>query len=177
VDFPQHHRNPGEHGAHPAPARKRGEALRGFVGPRPALRDTERAMSQENVEAVRRTYAEWERGHMTAGVELFDSEIVFESFMPDANERVVAHGPEEVEAFMREFLGSWRDYRLFGKEFRELGNDKVFVAGHQAATGRQSGVAVEGPMCSVWTFRNAKIVGLVFEPDLQTALEAAGLRE
>jgi ketosteroid isomerase-like protein len=134
-------------------------------------------MSQENVEVVRRTYAEWERGHMTAGVELFDSEIVFESFMPDANERVVAHGPEEVEAFMREFLGNWRDYRLIGEEFREIGKDKVFVAGHQAATGRQSGIPVEGPMCSVWTFRNGKVVGLVFEPDSQTALEAAGLSE
>jgi hypothetical protein len=27
-------------------------------------------MSEENVEIVRRTYAEWERGNMTAGVEL-----------------------------------------------------------------------------------------------------------
>jgi ketosteroid isomerase-like protein len=134
-------------------------------------------MSEENVEIVRRTYAEWEQGNMTAGVELFDSEISFESFMPDANERVVANGSEEVEAFMREFLGQWRDYRLVGEEFREVGKDKVFVAGHQAATGRQSGVAVEFPMCSVWTFRNGKVVGLLFEPDSHTALEAAGLSE
>jgi ketosteroid isomerase-like protein len=134
-------------------------------------------MAGENVEVVRRTYAEWERGHMTAGVELFDSEIVFESFMPDANERVVANGPEEVEAFMREFLGNWRDYRLIGEEFREVGKDKVFVAGHQAATGRQSGVAVEGPMCSVWTFRNCKVVGLVcLNPIAKQPLKPPGLR-
>jgi ketosteroid isomerase-like protein len=134
-------------------------------------------MSEENVELVRRTYAEWERGNMTAGVELFDPEIVFESFMPDANERVVANGPGEVGSFMRDFLGQWRDYRLIADEFREVGKGKVFVAGRQAATGRQSGVGVESPMCSVWTFRNGKVVGLLFEPDIQTALEAAGLRE
>jgi ketosteroid isomerase-like protein len=134
-------------------------------------------MSQENVDVVRRTYDEWERGHMRAGVELFDPGIVFESFMPDANERVVANGPEEIEVFMREFLGSWRDYRLFGEEFREIGKDKVSVVGHQTAIGRQSGVAVKGPMCSVWTFRNGKIVGLVFEPDRNKALEAAGFKE
>jgi ketosteroid isomerase-like protein len=134
-------------------------------------------MSEENVEVVRLTYTQWERGRMAAGVELFDSEIVFESFMPDANKRVVANGPEEVEAFMREFLGNWRDYRLIGEEFREIGRDKVFVAGRQTATGRQSGVAVEGPMCSVWTFSDGKIVGLVFEPDREKALEAAGLSE
>jgi len=134
-------------------------------------------MSEENVEIARRIYAEWERGQMTAGVQLFDTEIVFESFLPDANERVVANGSEEVEAFMREFLRNWRDYRLIGDEFREIGRDKVFVAGRQTATGRLSGVAVEGPMCSVWTFRNRKIVGLVFEPDRDKALEAAGLPE
>ena len=133
-------------------------------------------MSEENVEIVRRIYAEWERGRMTAGVELFAADIVFESFMPDANERVVANGPGEVESFMREFLGNWRDYRLIGDEFREIDGHKVFVAGRQTATGRQSGAMVEGPMCSVWTLRDGKILGLVFEPDRTKALEAAGLQ-
>jgi ketosteroid isomerase-like protein len=134
-------------------------------------------MSEENVEVVRRIYAEWERGHMAAGVELFDSEIVFQSFMPDANERIVANGAGEIETFMREFLRDWRDYRLIGQEFRVIGKDKVLVAGRQAAVGRNSGVAVEHSMCSVWTFRAGRVVGLVFDPDSQTALEAAGLSE
>ena len=130
----------------------------------------------ENVERVRRTYAEWARGNMSAGIELFDPEIVFESFMPDANERVVANGVEEVAAFMREFLGQWRDYRLIGDDFRAVGGDKVLVAGHQTATGRQSGVAVEDTMCSMWTFRDGKVVHLVFDRD-RRILEAAGLSE
>ncbi len=58
-------------------------------------------MSQENVEIVRRIYSEWQSGNMKAGVERFDPEIVFESFMPDASERFVAKGPAEVEAFKR----------------------------------------------------------------------------
>ena len=133
-------------------------------------------MSQENVEIVRGIYARWARGNMRAGVEIFDTEIVFESFMPDANDRVVAHGPEEIEAFMREFLAQWANYRLIGEDFREAGT-KVFVAGRQAASGKQSGVEVEQPMHSVWTFRGCKIVGLRFTPFLDEALEAAGLRE
>lgn len=134
-------------------------------------------MSQVNVEIVRRTYAEWKRGNLQAGVELFDPEIVFEAFMPDSSERVLVHGPEEVEAFMREWLLQWRDYRLIGDEFRAVGKDKVFVAGRQAATGRQSGVAVEGPTCSVWTFRGGKVVRLLFDTDRRKALEADGLEE
>jgi ketosteroid isomerase-like protein len=134
-------------------------------------------MSQENVEIVRRIYAEWERGNMEGGVELFEPQIVFESYMPDANERIVANGPRQVAEFMREFLAQWRDYRLVGDEFRQVGTDKVVVAGRQAAIGRQSGAAVESPMCSAWTFREGKVVHLVFDPDHKKALEAAEQRE
>jgi ketosteroid isomerase-like protein len=133
-------------------------------------------MSQENVERVREIYAQWARAKMRAGVEIFDTEIVFESFMPDANARVVARGREEIEAFMREFLAQWANYRLIGEDFRDAGT-KVFVAGRQAARGKQSGVEVEQPMHSVWTFRGGKVVGLRFTPFLQEGLEAAGLRE
>ena len=133
-------------------------------------------MSQENVEVVRDIYAQWARGNMEAGVETFDPEIVFESFMPDAQDSVVARGVEEIEAFMREFLAQWANYRLIGEEFRDAGN-KVFVAGRQTARGRQSGAEVEQPMLSVWTFRADRVVGLRFTPSRDEALEAAGLRE
>jgi ketosteroid isomerase-like protein len=114
---------------------------------------------------------------MGAGVGVFDPEIVFKSFMPDSSERVVSRGPDEVAAFMREFLAQWRDYRLIGDEFRQVGADTVLVVGRQAATGRQSGVAVEGPTCSVWSFQGGKVVQLIFDPDRRNALEAAGVKE
>ena len=113
---------------------------------------------------------------MSAGVEMSDTEIVFESFMPDANDRVFAHGPEEIDAHMREFLAQWANYRLIGEEFRDVGT-KVFVAGRQAARGKQSGAEVEQPMLSVWTFRDGKVVGLRFTPFREEALEAAGLSQ
>ena len=59
-------------------------------------------MSEQNVEVVRRVYAEWEQGKFGGAVALFDPDIVFESFMPDSSERVTFHGPEGVEVFMRE---------------------------------------------------------------------------
>ncbi len=129
------------------------------------------------MEIVRSIYEGWAQGDLNAGVGLFDPEIVFESFMPDASERAVAHGPEGVAAFMGEFLNQWRHYRLFADEIRAVGDDAVYVEGRQVGTGRQSGVAVEGPTCSVWKFRNRKVVGLLFDTDGQAALEAAGLPE
>jgi ketosteroid isomerase-like protein len=132
-------------------------------------------VSQENVEIVRGIHAGWRRGNMNAGVELFDPEIVFESFVPDASERVVANGPAEVEAFMREFLRQFRDYRIFGDEFREIGSTKVFVSGRQTAIGHKSGATVEDALFSVWAFRDGKVIHLTFDRDRQRALEAAGL--
>ncbi len=128
------------------------------------------------MELVRRTYAHWARGNMSAGTELFDPEIVFESFMPDASERVVAEGPEAIEAFMREFLAQWRDFRIIGEDYRAIGGDKVFVAGHQTAKGRESGIDVVDTVCSTWTFNAGKVVRLIFDRDCQQALEALGLR-
>ena len=94
-------------------------------------------MSQENVEIVRETYAEWQRGNMKAGV---GSDSIprssFESFMPDARERIVANGPAEVEAFMREFLRDWRGYRLIGDEYRRASATRVFVRARPSAVGR-----------------------------------------
>jgi ketosteroid isomerase-like protein len=134
-------------------------------------------MSQENLDLVRCTYAQWALGNMKAGVELFHPQIVFESFMPDASERVVVQGPEAVEAFMREFLAQWRDYRLVGEDFRQVRSDQIVVSGHQSAMGRESGVAASDSMSSFWTFRDGKVVRLVFERDIEKALAVAGLRE
>jgi ketosteroid isomerase-like protein len=134
-------------------------------------------VSGENVEAVRRVYAEWEQGNMRAGAELFDPEVVFKSFMPDSSARAVVHGLDGVAAFMREFLAQWRDYRLVGDEFRQVDGDTSVVVGRQAGIGRRSGVAVEGPTNSVWTFRGGKVVQLVWDVDRRSAFEAAGLAE
>jgi ketosteroid isomerase-like protein len=134
-------------------------------------------VSQGNLDIVRTIYAEWRRGNMKAGVDRFDPGIAFESFLPDAPERVVARGPAEVEAFLRGFLSHWRDYRIFGDDYSEAGPTRVFVSGRQSGVGRESGVAVEDTLFSVWTFRSGKVVHLVFERDRQRALEAAGLPE
>lgn len=134
-------------------------------------------MSEKNIEMARRTYAEWERGNMNAGVELFDPEIVFETFMPDSNTTIVANGLSEVEAFMRDFLEQWRDFRLIGEQFTAAGEDMVFVGGRQAARGKVSGVEVEQPVFSVWTFRADRVIALRFSPFRAEVLDAMGLSE
>ena len=132
-------------------------------------------MSQENLQLVQDIYAEWEKGNFQAGLSAFDREITFETYMPDSNEIVVAHGLEQLGAFMREWFGQWATYRMTGDEFRAVGTDHVFVAGRQAGTGLRSGAQVDSPGFTVWTFRAGKVVRLLAHYDREAALEAAGL--
>lgn len=134
-------------------------------------------MPQKNVETVRAIYAEWERGNFQAALPVLDREITFETFMPDSDEIVVLHGLERLEGFMRDWFGQWEAYRVTGDEFRAAGTDHVFVAGRQAGIGRRSGVQVDSPGFTVWTFRAGKVVRLLAHYDRGSALEAAGLRK
>jgi ketosteroid isomerase-like protein len=132
-------------------------------------------MSRDYVEIVREIYAQWEQGNFEAASPLFDPEITFETFMPDASETLVIRGREQIESFMRDWFGQWRDYRVIGDEFRRVGSDQVFVAGRQAGTGLHSGADVESPGFTVWTFRDGTVVKLLAHYDRARALEAAGL--
>jgi ketosteroid isomerase-like protein len=134
-------------------------------------------MSEENVENARQIYAEFEQGNFAAAAEWYDPEIRFETFMPDASENVTTHGLAELRDYMGDWLAQWENYRVIGDEFRDAGDDKVFVGGRQAATGHQSGVEVESPGFTVFTFRGGKVVELFTHYDRQEALEAAGLSE
>jgi ketosteroid isomerase-like protein len=134
-------------------------------------------MPQENVEVVRAIYEEWEKGNFLAALPLLDQEVTFETFMPDSDQLVVVQGLERLASFMRDWFGQWRDYRVTADEIRAVGTDHVFAAGRQAATGRQSGVEVDSPGFTVWTFRAGKVVRLLAHYDRDAALQAVGLLE
>jgi hypothetical protein len=93
-------------------------------------------MPRENIEIVRRIYAEWERGNFEAAMDFLDDDVVFETFMPDASESVVVTGRGSTRAFTRDWLGQWENYRAIGDEFREVDENRVLVLGRQAGTGR-----------------------------------------
>ncbi|MDQ3728461.1 MAG: nuclear transport factor 2 family protein [Actinomycetota bacterium] len=134
-------------------------------------------MSQENVEIVRLVLAAWAEGDFRSKTERFDPEAAFETFMPDADQNVVARGSEEIAAFTRDWLAQWQRYRIVAEEFQDVGADTVFVSVRQVAAGNQSGAEVESPGFSVWTLRRGKVVKLTLHYDRAEALEAAGLRE
>jgi ketosteroid isomerase-like protein len=132
-------------------------------------------MSEENVEIVRRGHDAFERGDLTAALELVDPDLVsyVAAPLPDAFEY---HGPEGMLQMFGNWTEGFNDYVQRAEEFIDAG-DHVIARVHQTATGSESGVPVEQRVWFLHTVRNGKLVRLGVHDSKQQALEAAGASE
>ena len=126
-------------------------------------------MSPSKVERLRAVYAEWARGNLRAGGELFADDILFE---PLSDGRSVYVGREAVARQMREFLAQWSDFRIEAAELAEVG-DAVVVTERQRARGSSSGIETEMTFYAVWIFREDLVARVRWESERETALELA----
>jgi ketosteroid isomerase-like protein len=126
-------------------------------------------MAAAELEALRKLYAEWAEGNL-GSVELFAEDVMFEA-VPEGG---TSHGVPALQAYMRDFLAQWREFRVVGEEFEEL-DDGILVTERQFATGASSGVAMDTTFYAAWTFRDGKAARVHWELDREPALEAFGL--
>jgi ketosteroid isomerase-like protein len=139
-----------------------------------AARDTARAMSQENVEWVRRSHDHFGRTGepfleaMDPAVEVYDHDI------PDASNPY--RGFDGVDRWLSDFAESWDRYELQIERILD-GGDQVVSLFRINAVGASSGVAVERGDAMVWTFRDGRVTRIDYFNDQHEALEAAGLSE
>jgi hypothetical protein len=147
-------------------------------------------MSQENVEIVRRYLNDLALAHDRL------TELIATYWEPDGDyypvrkfpEARPCHGRKEIEGFVRDYLPAWERYEYETVDVRTIGDDRVLARGRIFATGRESGLALEGDLYhSMWlrhghfirvedhlTERGAlHALGVTGEP----APEAAGLSE
>jgi ketosteroid isomerase-like protein len=129
-------------------------------------------MSQENVEALRRTLDAFNRGDRTVWLALRDQdcEMVPIGDWPDAR---VIRGREAVWDFYRD-IGQTLSFESVRVEFVDAGPDRVLGHQRHEAHGRSSGADVQVDYWFVTTFHNGKIVRDEWFTDRAEALEAAG---
>jgi uncharacterized protein len=142
----------------------------------PGARDTAPAMSEENVEALRRVYEEWGRGNWRPRFQIYDPEMEWgwsEEFPDLAG---VYRDPELRNQRLRQWLSSWESWRCEAEEYIVVG-EFVVVLCRYAGRGKGSGVEVESQGAHVWKLRDGKAVRLEVFSSRKKALEAAGLRE
>ena len=143
-------------------------------GQNAARRDTARAMSQENVEIVRRVYDALNRG---------DWDAVFRDMHPDV-EVTTQRGPaagthrgrQAVQGFIEDYNAAFESVVSEPEEFLENG-DQVLALVNRRARPKGGSIDIEVRNGHLWTVRGGTILSMRSFPDPEEAIEAAVLRE
>ncbi len=133
-------------------------------------------MSQENVEILRRLYAQWARGDLSA--DYFDPDVEYSRIgaeTPDMEGRWL--GRDALSAAMRDYLRAFSDLRIEAERIIDLSEDRVLVLSRHRARGKQSGVPIEHENGDLFRLRDRKIVRYDAYWNRADALKAAGLSE
>ena len=145
-------------------------------------RDTAWAMSQENVEIVRRLIEQWwtglERGDPGApfdtGAVADDLEWIVPEPLPD---RLVWRGREGFLDWLRTWTGEFENWSAQSEQVIDAGHDRVVALTHQSGIGKVSRVPVELDIGMVWELKNGRVVRIRNYLSHAEALAAAGLEE
>jgi ketosteroid isomerase-like protein len=136
-------------------------------------------MSQENLDALRRLYAEWAEGNLWALREIADPDIEWEWTARMAS---IVGGPriyrglEEIGATTLEWIENWDFYWMTAEDFIEAG-DEIVVPMHLHARTSNSDRVLEQHITAVWTLHEGKALRVRYYDDKAEALEAVGLSE
>ena len=138
-------------------------------------------MSQENLEIVRQVYDAVARRDAESVLALYDPDVEVR-FAPGTladriGEAGSFHGHEGLRAFDRELRQAFEDFETNYEELIDAGERVVSVSRYRA-TGRRSGVEIDGPpQFLTWTIRDGKVIRVDWYNRRAEALEAAGLSE
>jgi ketosteroid isomerase-like protein len=132
-------------------------------------------MPQENVEIVRAAIDAWSRGDWDEAVKDAAPDIELDNTRDLGEWRGVHTTPGEVKRTWKRFTEPWESIRIEVDEVIEAGDQ---VVSRQMVTFRgRAGIEVNARFSYLWTFRDGAITHLVSYPELEDALEAAGLSE
>ncbi len=135
-------------------------------------------MSQENVEAFKRTVEAGNRRDIDAVVEELDPEVEWHPALLASLEggATVYRGREGVREWFRDVYEDLGEIHQEYEEIRDLGG-RVIAIGHIRTRGKASGAETESPIAYVVEYKNGKATRIQSYLDPQEALEAAGLSE
>ena len=122
------------------------------------------------MDLVRRIYDAWDREESAREFIADDVEYVNPSY---AVEPGIRHGRRSF-GVVRE---TYEDFKITTERFIDAGGDVVLVLAHYTASGRGSGVPLEGEHAYVWTVRDGLAVRFQWFQSHREAFEAAGVDE
>ena len=147
----------------------------GVVRRQAALRDTARAMSEENIEVVRRNIEAWNRRDLTTWLASFRSDAEIDWSRARAPFKGVYRGHGQCEAFWEEFWSTFQDVQLETHNLTHAGSEVVFE--NTAHLRGREGIEVIARSTFVFTVEKGQVTRLRMFQERAEALEAAGLRQ
>jgi ketosteroid isomerase-like protein len=155
----------------------RGPIALGEAGSGPCLssRDTWGAMSEENVEIVRKLFDAVGRGDPSRAFDYLDPDVVWEA-IEDAPDAGTYRGHSGVKRYMDDWLQDFEDFAFEFAEPVEV-DGRLVLEQWGRNRGKGSGVETEIHYAAVYTFRRGKVFTVKEYNTYAEALEAAGLRE
>jgi len=125
-------------------------------------------MSEQNVALVRQIYDAWDRDGSAREFIAEGVEYVNPSY-------AVEPGTRRGRASFRVVRETYEDFRVHIEEVLDAGGDDVLVLAHYTASGRGSGISLEGEHAYVWTVRDGQAVRFQCFQSHREAYEAAGM--
>jgi ketosteroid isomerase-like protein len=137
------------------------------------VRDTQPAMSEENVELVRRGFmAAMEEDWPTALATLASDVEIHDFDIPDAG---VYRGHEGFLAWLERWGEGWESWRVEDVEFRPVGADHVIALFRIIAKGGHSGMELERLDAITYRIDGGTIARMEYFNDQALAREALGM--
>jgi ketosteroid isomerase-like protein len=137
---------------------------------------SESAMSEENVEVVRKSIDAVNRGDSDAWLGFLSPEVVWES-LPLPGFRDVYRGRAEAREWRELLLEVFEEARLEIEETMALSDERVLIGFTQIGRGRGSGLPLEYPTWAILWVADGLITRRQVFRTRDEALEAAGLSE
>jgi ketosteroid isomerase-like protein len=125
-------------------------------------------MSEQNVELVRRIYDAWDREASAREFIAEDVEYVNPSY-------AVEPGTRRGRKSFSVVRDTYEDFSIRVESFLDAGAEDVVVLARYTASGRGSGVPLEGEHGYIWTVRDGQAVRFRWFQSHREALAAAGI--
>jgi ketosteroid isomerase-like protein len=131
-------------------------------------------MSQENVERMRESLEQFNRGDVAGALRYFHPKVRFEHRLVELQGDVT--GIDAVRDWFVDAINLFDRWTVDCDDFRDLG-DRVLALGTVHALGKESGVEVEMPFTVLVEIKDGLVTDFTDYGDREKALEAAGLSE
>ena len=134
-------------------------------------RDTARAMSQANVEAMRRGY---ERFAATGEIGP-NPDLVWDVSRLGWPDKQIYSGAEGANQFLAEWADAWDGWELEAEDYIDAGECVVVIV-NQRGRSKATGIPVDMRFAQVWSLRDGQAIRMQMYSSVAAALEAVGLQ-